>query len=281
MAMASFRSLKVVKSDLFYFLAFLIHAVHHGLVSLVTGGASGLGKATVERLIEQGGKVVLCDLPTSKGDEVAKELGDQCIFSPTDVSSESDIQKSLNIVKDKFEKLDVVVNCAGVSIAFKIFNFLKDRAQKLSDMEKIIEVNVGGTFNVNRLAVEMIAKNTPDADGQRGVIINTSGISAFEGLVGQTSFAASCHAITSMTLPMARDLAPEGIRCNTIAPGYMATALNSTLPPEVVNFIADATPFPKRFGYPEEFAHLVQCIIENSMLNGEVIRLDGGTRFNI
>ncbi|CAL1273330.1 unnamed protein product [Larinioides sclopetarius] len=252
-----------------------------GLVALVTGGASGLGRATAEKFVKQGVNVVICDLPTSSGATVAKGLGKNCLYSPADVCSPDDVEKALDVVKSNFDKLDVVVNCAGVSTAFKIYNFLKDRAQSLEDIEKVIKVNTAGTFNVNRLAVKMLAKNTPDEEGQRGVLINTSGISAFEGLIGQGAFSASCRAIVSMTMPTARDLAPLGIRCCTIAPGFIETELNSTLPEEVVKFISDTTPFPKRFGKPEEFVHIVQCIIENTMLNGEVIRLDGGSRFHL
>ncbi|GFY62346.1 hypothetical protein TNIN_211532 [Trichonephila inaurata madagascariensis] len=252
-----------------------------GLVALVTGGASGLGRATAEKFSHQGVNVVICDLPTSSGATVAKNLGSNCIFSPADVREESDVKNAMEVVKSNFQKLDIVVNCAGISTAFKIYNFLKDRPKHLSDIEKVLQVNTIGTFNVNRLAVEMLANNTPDENDQRGTIINTSGISAFEGIIGQGAFAASCHAIVSMTLPMARDLSSHGIRVCTIAPGFMETELNSTLPEEVVKFISDATPFPKRFGKPEEFVHLVQSIIQNPMLNGEVIRLDGGLRFHL
>ncbi|KAG8195081.1 hypothetical protein JTE90_029660 [Oedothorax gibbosus] len=252
-----------------------------GLVALVTGGASGLGRATAERVVRQGGRVVICDLPTSAGQNVAKELGESCVFSAADVTSESDVKNAIELVKSNFKKLDVVVNCAGISIAFKIYNFNKDRPQHLDDIERVVKVNTAGTFNVNRLSVELLSKNEPNEDGQKGVIINTSGLSAFDGIMGQGAFAASCGGIAAMTLPMARDLAEEGIRCCTIAPGFMETELNSTLPPDVVKFISEATPFPKRFGKPEEFAHFVQCIIENPMLNGEVIRLDGGSRFHL
>ncbi|XP_054707688.1 3-hydroxyacyl-CoA dehydrogenase type-2-like [Uloborus diversus] len=252
-----------------------------GLVALVTGGASGLGRATVERFIRNGSSVLICDLPTSSGDGIAKSLGESCVFAPTDVSSEADVKMALEIVKSKFKKLDVVVNCAGISVAFKLYNFLKETCHKLSDIEKVTKVNTVGTFNVNRLAVELMAENPPNEDGQRGVLINTSGSSAFDGFIGQSAYSSTAGSIVSMTLPMARDLAPQGIRCCTIAPGFMDTELMGTLPPEVINFISDTTPFPKRFGKPDEFAHLVQCIIENPMLNGEVIRLDGGSRFRL
>lgn len=250
-------------------------------MALVTGGASGLGRATAERFIRQGLKVFICDLPTSSGQIVAKTLGDDCIFQPTDVSSEVDVKKALDALASRFEKLDVVVNCAAVSVAFKLFNFHFDKPHLLSDFDKVMKVNTAGTFNVNRLAAGLLSKNEPDENGQRGVIINTSGSSAFDGIIGQSAFASSARAIASMTLPLARDLATQGIRCCTIAPGFFETDLTGPLPPDVVNFIADSTPSPKRFGKPQEYAHLVQCIIENPMLNGEVIRLDGGSRFTL
>ncbi|GIY23007.1 hypothetical protein CEXT_239071 [Caerostris extrusa] len=252
-----------------------------GLVAVVTGGASGLGRATAEKFVQKGANVLICDLPTSSGAAIAKSLGQNCIFSPTDVTKEADVKNAFESVKSNFKKLDVVVNCAGVSVAFKIYNFFENRPQTAEDIEKVIKVNTAGTFNVNRLAVELISKNEPNSDGQRGVIINTSGTSAFEGIIGQTAFSASCGGIASMTLPMARDLAPYGIRCCTIAPGFMETELNSTLPESVVGFIADRTPFPKRFGKPEEYVHLVETILAIPMLNGEIIRLDGGTRFHL
>ncbi|KAJ9582447.1 hypothetical protein L9F63_015306 [Diploptera punctata] len=245
------------------------------VVGLVTGGASGLGRATVERLIKLGGRVVLCDLATSKGHEVAKELGNNVIFVPTDVVSESDVQNALQVAKDKFGRLNVAVNCAGIGIAFKTYNFNKKIPHSLDDFIKVLTVNTAGSFNVIRLSVGLIGENEPDEDGQRGVVINTSSIAAFDGQMGQAAYSASNGAIASMTLPIARDLADQGIRVCTVAAGVFDTPLLTSLPEKVRIYISKTITFPKRLGKPEEFAHLVQTIIENPLLNGEVIRLDG------
>lgn len=250
-----------------------------GTVSLVTGGASGLGRATVERFIQQGGKVVLCDLPITKGNEVAKELGDdKCVYVPVNVTNESDVQNAINVTKDKFGRLDNVVNCAGIGVAFKIFNFKKNQPHSLDDFSKVIQVNAIGTFNVIRLAVSLIGVNQPNEDGQRGVIVNTASIAAFDGQMGQAAYSASKGAIVAMTLPIARDLALQGIRVCTIAPGLFKTPLLGNLPEKVTAFLEKSVPFPSRLGNPDEFAKLAQSIIENPMLNGEVIRLDGALR---
>ncbi|KAJ7317456.1 hypothetical protein JRQ81_003618 [Phrynocephalus forsythii] len=249
-----------------------------GMVGLVTGGASGLGRATVERLVQQGGSAVLLDLPKSDGENVAKLLGDRCVFAPADVTSESDVKSALALAREKFGRLDIAVNCAGVAVAFKTYNAKKDLPHVLETFQRVIDVNLVGTFNVIRLAAGEIGRNEPDADGHRGVIINTASVAAFEGQVGQVAYSASKGGIVSMTLPVARDLAPMGIRVNTIAPGLFATPLLATLPDKVKSFLERQIPFPSRLGNPAEYAHLVQCIVENPMLNGEVIRLDGGLR---
>ncbi|KAF5300697.1 hypothetical protein FQA39_LY11059 [Lamprigera yunnana] len=250
-----------------------------GTVSLVTGGASGLGKAAVQRLVQQGSQVVLCDLPTSKGSEVAKALGDgNCTYVPVDIVSESDVQQALKVTKEKFGKLNHVVNCAGIGVAYKTYNFKKQVPHSLDDFAKVLQVNTVGTFNVIRLAVGLIGENQPNEDGQRGVIVNTSSVAAYEGQMGQAAYSASKGALVSMTLPIARDLASQGIRVCTIAPGLFNTPLLSALPEKVVQFLAKSAPFPQRFGNPIEYAMLVQSILENSMLNGEVIRLDGALR---
>ncbi|XP_018332627.1 3-hydroxyacyl-CoA dehydrogenase type-2 isoform X2 [Agrilus planipennis] len=196
-----------------------------GTVSLVTGGASGLGKATVERLIQQGGRVVICDLPASKGNEVAKELGDNCVFAPVDVTSEKDVADALSLTKDKFGKLNNLISCAGIAVAFKTFNSNKKLPHKLEDFAKVVNVNVIGTFNVIRLAVGLMIENAPDENGQRGVIINTASIAAYDGQKGQAAYAASKAGIVGMTLPIARDLSNDGIRVCTIAPGLFDTPL--------------------------------------------------------
>lgn len=248
------------------------------LVVLITGGGSGLGRATAERLVNQGAKVVICDLPSSQGNDVAKSLGTDCVFTPTNVTSETDVKNALNLTEEKFGKLDAAINCAGIGVALKTYDFKRDIPHSLEDFSKVIQVNAIGTFNVIRLAVGLIGKNVPDADGQRGVIINTASVAAFEGQKGQVAYSASKGAIVGMTLPIARDLATQGIRCCAIAPGLFDTPLLRGLPEKVRTYLAETIPFPRRLGNPAEYAHLAQFIIENPIINGEVIRLDGALR---
>lgn len=249
-----------------------------GLVGLVTGGASGLGRATVERFVREGAKIVFCDLPKSSGEEVASKLGGDAIFVPSDVTSESDIKNALKIAKEKYGRLDIAVNCAGIGIAAVTYNPNKDRVHSLEDFLKVIQVNTGGTFNIIRLATQVMSTNQPDASGQRGVIINTASVAAFDGQRGQAAYSASKGAIAGMTLPIARDLANIGIRVVTIAPGLFDTPLLASLPEKIRNYLASTVPFPQRLGLPDEYAHLAQCIVENPLLNGEIIRLDGALR---
>lgn len=249
------------------------------LVSLVTGAASGLGKATVERLVKDGHKVIMCDLQTSQGKTVSETIGSNTEFVPTDVQSETDVQNAIDTCKKLHGKLDLIVNCAGRSAARKIFNFNKGSPHSLQEFIDILMVNTVGTFNVIRLGAALIGANETDENGQRGVVINTSAYSAYDGQMGQVAFAASKGAISAMTLPLARDLASQGIRHCSIAPGLFDTPLIQHLPKKVKDYFADMTPFPKRLGNPEEFANLVVNIVENPFLNGEVIRLDGGIRF--
>lgn len=249
------------------------------LISLVTGAASGLGKATVERLVKDGHKVIMCDLPTSQGLNVSESIGSNTKFIPTDVRSETDVQNAVDKCKELHGKLDLIVNCAGISVARKVYNFNKSSAHSLEEFTNVLMVNTVGSFNVIRLGVALMGANEVDENGQRGVIINTSGYSAYDGQMGQTAFAASKGAIMSMTLPLARDIAVKGIRHCSIAPGLFNTPLNAHLPDKVKNYFADMTLTPKRFGLPEEFANLVINIVNNPFLNGEVIRLDGGIRF--
>ncbi|XP_053227004.1 3-hydroxyacyl-CoA dehydrogenase type-2 isoform X2 [Podarcis raffonei] len=190
-----------------------------GMVGLVTGGASGLGRATAERLVQQGGSAVLVDLPKSEGESVAKSLGERCIFAPADVTSESDVKAALALAREKFGRVDVAVNCAGIAVAVKTYNIKKDLPHNLEDFQRVINVNIAGTFNVIRLTAGEMGRNEPDSDGHRGVIINTASVAAFEGQVGQAAYSASKGGIVGMTLPIARDLAPLGIRVVTIAPG--------------------------------------------------------------
>ncbi|XP_071519300.1 3-hydroxyacyl-CoA dehydrogenase type-2 [Panulirus ornatus] len=249
-----------------------------GVVSLVTGGASGLGRATVERIIREGGRAVICDLSTSQGAKVAEELGDHAVFAPTDVTSTADVENALALCKDKFGRLDVAVSCAGLGMAAKVYNHNKKVSHSFEDFMKIQTVNLGGTFNVIRLSVALMAENEPNADGQRGVIVNTASVAAFDGQIGQAAYSASKGGIVGMTLPIARDLAPVGIRVCTIAPGLFKTPLLMNLPEKVQTFLAKTVPFPQRLGDPDEFAMMVQAIITNPMMNAETVRVDGAIR---
>ncbi|XP_014369859.2 3-hydroxyacyl-CoA dehydrogenase type-2 isoform X2 [Papilio machaon] len=249
-----------------------------GLVGLVTGGASGLGRATAEMIVKQGGRVVICDLPSSSGQETAKQLGENAAFAPLNVTSKEDVQNALQTTMDKFGRLDVAVNCAGVASAARVYNFKKDQPFDLKLFQQTIEVNLIGTFNVIRLAAGMIGKNAADANGQRGVIINTASVAAFDGQIGQAAYAASKAGVVGMTLPIARDLAKQGIRVVTIAPGLFRTPMMDQLPESAIKQLEASVPFPPRLGHPNEYALLVQSIIQNPMINGETIRLDGSLR---
>jgi len=248
------------------------------VVGLVTGGASGLGRATVERMVKEGGKVTLCDLSTSDGASIAKSLGDNCVFAPTDITKVNDVEDALALTKQSFGRLDAAINCAGIGVAYKTYNFNKKLPHNLDDFSKVLMVNTVGTFNVIRLSAGVIGENEPDDDNQRGVIINTASVAAFDGQMGQAAYSASKGAIVGMTLPIARDLASQGIRVNTIAPGLFNTPLLASLPEKVRAFLAKTVPNPSRLGNPDEFAHLVQHVILNHMMNGETIRLDGAIR---
>jgi 3-hydroxyacyl-CoA dehydrogenase / 3-hydroxy-2-methylbutyryl-CoA dehydrogenase len=245
---------------------------------LVTGGASGLGRATVERFAKAGSKVVLGDLPSSQGEKVAKELGDNVVFVPLDVTSEKDVTQALNVAKEKFGGLDVAVSCAGIGIAVRTYNFKKNLPHKLEDFAKVINVNTIGTFNVIRLSAGLMGLNEPNQDGQRGVIINTASVAAYDGQIGQAAYSASKAAIVGMTLPIARDFSTHGIRVVTIAPGLFDTPLLQALPDKVRSALAKTVPFPQRLGNPTEFGQLVESIVDNPLLNGETIRIDGAIR---
>lgn len=249
-----------------------------GVVTLVSGGASGLGRATVERVIREGGRAVICDLPTSQGAKVAEELGSNALFAPTDVTSETDMVNALAMCKDKFGRLDAAVSCAGVGSAVKTYNAKKKVAHSLEDFIRVQTVNLCGTFNVVRLSAGLMGENEPNGDGQRGVIINTASAAAFDGQIGQAAYAASKGGIVAMTLPIARDLASMGIRVCAVSPGLFLTPLLLALPDKVQNFLATTVPFPKRLGDPDEFAQMVQAIMTNPMMNGEVVRIDGALR---
>lgn len=246
------------------------------VVAVVTGGASGLGEATVKRLVEQGGKAVIFDLAEEKGQRLAEELGEAVIYEKVDVTDGASVQSALEKTIDHFGKVNALVNCAGIAIAKKTIG--KKGPHDLESFSKVIQVNLIGTFNTIRLASEKMAINEPNAHGERGVIINTASIAAFEGQIGQAAYSASKGGVVGMTLPIARDLASLGIRVMTIAPGLFETPLFASLPEQAREALGKMTPFPSRLGQPREYAQLVHSIIENPMLNGEVIRLDGAIR---
>ena len=247
-----------------------------GSTFLVTGGASGLGRATVERLLAHGGRVGILDLGRSAGAEVAAELGPHALFAPCDVTSADDVSAAIDAAATRFGSVHGLINCAGVAIAEKTHG--KRGAHDLGSFTFVIQVNLIGTFNCIRLAAALMAKNTPGAEGERGVVINTASVAAFDGQIGQAAYSASKGGIVGMTLPIARDLAELGIRVVTIAPGIFDTPLLATLPDPVRASLGKQVPFPSRLGRPPEFAALALHIIENSMLNGETIRLDGAIR---
>lgn len=195
-----------------------------------------------------------------------------------DVTSEQDVTNAIDIIKNKYGKLDLTVNCAGTAVAFKTYNFNKNLPHKLEDFTKVIMVNTVGTFNVIRLSAGLIGQNKPNEDGQRGVIINTASVAAYDGQIGQAAYAASKAGVVGMTLPIARDLSTQGIRVVTIAPGLFDTPMLQSLPEKVRAFLAKTIPFPQRLGKPSEYAQLVESIYTNPLLNGETIRLDGALR---
>ncbi|XP_076764566.1 hydroxysteroid 17-beta dehydrogenase 10 [Xylocopa sonorina] len=250
----------------------------NGLVALVTGGASGLGLGVVRRFVREGAKVVIADLPTSKGNDIVNECKGSAIFTPMDVTSPDDVNAAVNAIEDQFGELNVIVNAAGIACAHKIFNFNSHKPHVLDDFKKVVDVNVVGTFNVVRLCVPLMYKVKPNDNCERGVIINTASVAAFEGQIGQVAYSASKGAIVGMTLPMAREMAKVGIRVVTIAPGVFETPMLGNLPQKVRAFLMKSVPFPNRLGTPDEYAKLAQQIIENPYLNGEVIRLDGALR---
>jgi NAD(P)-dependent dehydrogenase (short-subunit alcohol dehydrogenase family) len=249
----------------------------HGLIAVVTGGGSGLGEATTRALVARGARVAILDLGRSKAAEVAEELGKEVIFTPADVSDEDAVTAALEKTVATFGAVHVNVNCAGIGTASR--TLAKDGSPfDLRLFRKTLEVNLLGTFNVLRLAAARMARNEPNAQGERGVIVNTASIAAFEGQIGQAAYSASKGGVVGMTLPVARDLAALGVRVCTIAPGLFATPMLMGLPEAAREALGANIPFPSRLGDPAEFAALACHIIENPMLNGEVIRLDGALR---
>ena len=244
--------------------------------AVITGGASGLGKATAMRLVKAGARVALLDRPASAGADVAKALGPAAAFTPADVTSADEVTAALERAVAACGGLNILVNCAGIGTAMKTFG--KAGPAKLEEFTRVIQVNLIGTFNCIRLASVHMARNTPSPEGERGVIINTASVAAFDGQIGQAAYSASKGGIVGMTLPVARDLAEQGIRVMTIAPGIFETPLLGMLPDPVRASLANQVPFPKRLGQPDEYAALAEQIITNGMLNGETIRLDGAIR---
>ncbi|HCN71585.1 MAG TPA: 3-hydroxyacyl-CoA dehydrogenase [Pusillimonas sp.] len=242
-------------------------------VFIVTGGASGLGAGTARMLVEQGAKVVLADVQDEPGQALAKELGQTYVHC--DVTQEADAQAVIEAARQQ-EGLFGLVNCAGIAPASRTVG--KNGPHALETFQKVVMVNLVGTFNMSRLAAAAMSENEPEATGERGVLINTASVAAFDGQIGQAAYAASKAGVAGMTLPIARDLSKLGIRCMTIAPGIFATPMVYGMPQEVQDSLAASIPFPSRLGTPEDYAKLVHSIITNEMLNGETIRLDGAIR---
>lgn len=245
-------------------------------VAIVTGGASGLGEATVRNFVAGGAKVAIFDMNASRGEQVAAELGDNAIFAKVDVTSEDDVKAGIAKTVEAFGKVNANVNCAGIGMAVKTMG--KEGPHDLATYKKVIEINLIGTFNVLRLASEQMAENEPNEDGERGVIVNTASVAAFDGQKGQVAYSASKGGIVGMTLPIARDLSFYGVRICTIAPGLFMTPLFEGLGEKVVEQLSAQVTFPKRLGTPAEYGQLARNIVESPYLNGETIRLDGAIR---
>lgn len=243
---------------------------------IVTGGGSGLGEATVRAIVEQGGRAVIADVNAEAGQALADALGDAVRFSRCDVTQEDDGRAAVELAVSEFGGLHGLVNCAGIGIPAKVLG--KDGPMDLKKFSKVIEINLIGSFNMIRLAAEAMARGEADAGGEKGVIINTASVAAFEGQIGQASYSASKGGVVGMTLPIARELARDGIRVMTIAPGLFDTPMMAGLPEDVRESLGKQVPFPPRLGLPSEYARMARDIIENPVLNGTTIRLDGAIR---
>ena len=245
-------------------------------VFIVTGGASGLGAATARMVVAAGGQAVIADVNRAPGEALAQELGAAARFVAADITDEASAQAVVAEAEAAFGGLHGLVNCAGIAIGEKVLG--RDGPHALASFARVIAINLVGTFNMIRLAAAAIAKGAPGVDGERGVIVNTASVAAFDGQIGQAAYAASKAGVAGLTLPIARELARNGIRVVTIAPGLFETPMMAGLPAEVQASLGSAVPFPSRLGRPEEFAAMVRAVCENPMLNGEVIRLDGALR---
>ena len=243
---------------------------------LIPGGASGLGAATARQLVDGGGSVVLADLNAAAGAAFAKSLGARARFVATDVTNEAQVQRAVDTAVKTFGALHGLINCAGVAPAERVIG--RNGPHALDSFSRVININLVGSFNVLRLAAQAMTANTPGADGERGIIINTASVAAFEGQIGQAAYSASKAGVAAMALPIARELTRFGIRVMTIAPGIFDTPMLAAMPEEVHASLGAQVPFPSRLGKPEEYARLAVFIIENAMLNAETIRLDGAIR---
>jgi NAD(P)-dependent dehydrogenase (short-subunit alcohol dehydrogenase family) len=243
---------------------------------LVAGGASGLGAATSRRLVAREAQVVIADRDVTRGEQLVSELGTRARFLATDVTSAASAQAAVDLARQAFGGLHGLVNCAGILRAARVCG--RDGPHDLELFRQVIEVNLIGTFNMLRLAAAVMSRQEPNADGERGVIVNTASVSAFEGQIGQAAYSASKGGVAAFTLPIARELARFGIRVVAVAPGIFDTAMMAGAADTVRSSLADQAAFPPRFGRPEEFAQFVEQIIENPMLNGSVLRLDGAVR---
>jgi NAD(P)-dependent dehydrogenase (short-subunit alcohol dehydrogenase family) len=246
-----------------------------GRTVLVTGGGSGLGAATARMVVEQGGSVVVADVDTERGERVAVELGERARFVPTDVTDEASVGAAVALTLE-LGGPHVAVSCAGIAPAERVLG--RDGPHSLARFVAAIQVNLVGTFNVTRLAAQAMAANEPGEDGERGVIVNTASVAAFDGQIGQAAYSASKAGVAGMTLPIARELARHGIRVLAIAPGIFDTPMLAAMSDQVRASLGAQVPFPSRLGHPTEYAALVRHIVENRMLNGETIRLDGAIR---
>ena len=249
-----------------------------GRTFLITGGASGLGAATARRLAATGANVVISDVNADAGAKLAREVGSRALFAAGDVTDDAQVAKTITAAREKFGALHGAVNCAGVAPGERILG--RSGPHRLDSFRRAVEINLVGTFNVLRLAAQAMADNEPDGEGERGIIINTASVAAFEGQVGQAAYSASKAGVVGLTLPAARELARLGIRVMAIAPGVFETPMVAAFTAELKQSLAAQVPFPPRLGRPEEYAALVEHIIASPYLNGEVIRLDGALRMS-
>ncbi len=250
-----------------------------GRTAIITGGASGLGAAAAKELASRGAKVALLDQERARelGEEFASSIGNAAVFAPADVTDEVAVDAAIELANERFGSIDICVNCAGIGVAGRTLD-REGEPFSISLFRKAIDVNLVGSFNVLRLAAKRMATNKPNGEKERGVIINTASGAAFEGQIGQAAYSASKAGLVGMTLPVARDLAVRGIRVCTIAPGMFATPMMLGAPEQVLEQLAATVPFPDRLGKPPEFGHMVASIVENPMMNGETVRLDGALR---